>query len=117
MSNTKGSKICVVGAGAVGATITFALTFQQLASEIVLIDVNKDKAQGEALDISRYALKASLGMRKTAWEARRGAPQSDLTWNRRSEYETSGGGQMDRVRPTCSETDLDNWYFSDDDSS
>jgi len=51
MSNTKGSKICVVGAGAVGATITFALTFQQLASEIVLIDVNKDKAQGEVLDI------------------------------------------------------------------
>ena len=74
-------------------------------------------AMGEALDISRYALEASLGMRKTAWEARRGAPQSDFTWNRRSEYETSRSGQMDRVQPTNSETDLDNWYFSDDDSS
>ncbi|MCQ2466741.1 MAG: L-lactate dehydrogenase [Clostridia bacterium] len=52
MSNTKGSKICVIGAGAVGATCTYALTFQQLASEIVLIDVNKEKAQGEVLDIS-----------------------------------------------------------------
>lgn len=52
MSNTKGSKICVIGAGAVGATVTYALTFQQLASEIVLIDVNKEKAQGEVLDIS-----------------------------------------------------------------
>ncbi len=52
MSNTKGSKICVIGAGAVGATVTFALSFQQLASEIVLIDVNKEKAQGEVLDIS-----------------------------------------------------------------
>ncbi len=52
MSNTKGSKICVIGAGAVGATVTFALSFQQLASEIVLIDVNREKAQGEVLDIS-----------------------------------------------------------------
>ena len=51
MSNTKGSKICVIGAGAVGASVTWALSFQQLASEIVLIDVNKDKAQGEILDI------------------------------------------------------------------
>lgn len=45
------SKITIIGAGQVGSTIAFALTLKQLASEIVLIDVVKDKAMGEAMDI------------------------------------------------------------------
>ncbi len=52
MDTKKGSKVAIIGAGAVGATIAFALSFQQRCSELVLIDVNKDKAQGEVLDIS-----------------------------------------------------------------
>ena len=52
MKTLKGSKVAIIGAGAVGATIAFALSFQQLCSELVLIDVNVDKAQGEVLDIS-----------------------------------------------------------------
>ena len=50
-SSTKGSKICIIGAGQVGAATAFALAFQQMASEVVLIDVNKEKALGEVLDI------------------------------------------------------------------
>ena len=49
---SEGSKVCIIGAGAVGATIAFAISMKQLCSELVLIDVNKDKALGEALDIS-----------------------------------------------------------------
>ena len=49
MKTLKGSKVAIIGAGAVGATIAFALSFQQLCSELVLIDVNVDKAQGEVL--------------------------------------------------------------------
>ncbi len=45
------NKITIIGAGQVGSTIAFALTLKQLASEIVLIDVVKDKAMGEAMDI------------------------------------------------------------------
>ncbi len=45
------NKITIIGAGQVGSTIAFALTVKQLASEIVLIDVVKDKAMGEAMDI------------------------------------------------------------------
>ncbi len=45
------SKITVIGAGSVGATIANDLMIQGTASEIVLVDINKQKAFGEALDI------------------------------------------------------------------
>ena len=45
------SKITIIGAGQVGSTIAFALTLKQLASEIVLIDIAKERAMGEAMDI------------------------------------------------------------------
>ncbi len=48
-------KITVIGAGCVGATIANDLMIQGLASEIVLVDVNKKKAMGEALDIYQGA--------------------------------------------------------------
>ena len=49
------SKITVIGAGSVGATIANDLMIQGIASEIVLIDINKKKAEGEALDIYQGA--------------------------------------------------------------
>lgn len=45
------NKITIIGAGQVGSTIAYALTLKQLASEIVLIDIAKDRAMGEAMDI------------------------------------------------------------------
>jgi len=49
------SKISVIGAGSVGATIANDLMIQGVASEIVLVDINKKKAIGEALDIYQGA--------------------------------------------------------------
>ena len=49
------SKISVIGAGSVGATIANDLMIQGVASEILLVDVNKKKALGEALDIYQGA--------------------------------------------------------------
>ena len=46
-----GRKITVIGAGNVGATIAYTLSLGDLASEIVLIDINKDKVEGEVMDI------------------------------------------------------------------
>ena len=51
----KKRKISILGAGNVGATIAYALTLQGVASEIVLVDINKEKAEGEALDIAQCA--------------------------------------------------------------
>ena len=51
----KKRKIAVLGTGNVGATIAYTLTLQGIASEIVLVDINKEKAEGEALDLSQCA--------------------------------------------------------------
>lgn len=45
-------KICIVGAGQVGSTFAYALLIRGLASEIVLIDINRDLAEGQAQDLS-----------------------------------------------------------------
>ena len=47
----KGKKVAILGAGNVGASIAFTLALKGLCSEMVLIDINKDKAKGEAMDI------------------------------------------------------------------
>jgi L-lactate dehydrogenase len=52
MKQKHGSKVAIIGAGAVGSSIAFSMAIQQLCTELVLIDVNRDKARGEALDIS-----------------------------------------------------------------
>jgi L-lactate dehydrogenase len=44
-------KIAVVGAGAVGSTVAYTLMVKNLASEILLIDINKEKVEGEVMDI------------------------------------------------------------------
>ena len=49
------NKIVVVGAGFVGATSAYAIMNWGLASEIALIDLNKDKADGEAMDLNHGA--------------------------------------------------------------
>lgn len=48
-------KIAILGTGNVGATIAYSLTLSGICSEIVLVDVNKAKAEGEALDLSQCA--------------------------------------------------------------
>ena len=47
------SKITIIGAGNVGATIAYALSLDEMASEIVMIDINKQKAEGEVMDIAQ----------------------------------------------------------------
>ncbi len=46
-----GTKITILGAGNVGATIAYTFAVAGTCSEIVLIDINKEKATGEAMDI------------------------------------------------------------------
>ena len=48
-----GSKITIIGAGSVGATIAYKLSYEDIASEIVMIDINRDKVEGEVMDIEQ----------------------------------------------------------------
>lgn len=45
-------KVAIVGCGFVGSSSAFALMQSGLFSEMVLIDVDKNRAEGEALDIA-----------------------------------------------------------------
>jgi L-lactate dehydrogenase len=51
-TNHHPSKVAIVGTGNVGATFAYALMISGLASEIVLVDANTSKAEGEAMDLN-----------------------------------------------------------------
>ena len=46
-------KVTVIGAGNVGSTIAYTLAIEGVANEIVMLDVKKEKAEGEVMDISQ----------------------------------------------------------------
>ena len=55
-------KIVVVGAGFVGSTTAYTIMLDGFFREIVLIDVNKDKADGDALDMAHRVAFLFLGI-------------------------------------------------------
>jgi L-lactate dehydrogenase len=48
----RGNRVAIIGAGKVGSACAFALAHSGVASDIVLIDMMKELAEGEAMDIS-----------------------------------------------------------------
>lgn len=50
-------KVAIIGAGYVGSSIAYALALRDVAREIVMIDINHEKTDGEAKDI-RHGLPA-----------------------------------------------------------
>lgn len=44
-------KVAIIGAGYVGSSIAYAMALRDVAREIVLIDINREKTNGEAKDI------------------------------------------------------------------
>jgi len=45
------SKVAVAGCGLVGSSIAFSLLVQGLCDELLLLDSNREKALGEAMDL------------------------------------------------------------------
>lgn len=54
-------KVGIVGAGAVGSAAAFALIMTSTAHKIILVDVNRQKAEAEAMDIAHAAPFAGAG--------------------------------------------------------
>jgi L-lactate dehydrogenase len=52
MSGQQPSRVAIVGVGNVGATFAYTLLLSGLAPEIVLVDVNRLRAEGEAMDLA-----------------------------------------------------------------
>jgi L-lactate dehydrogenase len=51
-SVSKKTRIVIIGVGAVGSTTAYTLLLRERADELVLIDANKEKAIGDALDMN-----------------------------------------------------------------
>lgn len=54
-------KVGIIGAGAVGSATAFALIMTSVAHKIILVDVNRQKAEAEAMDIAHAAPFAGAG--------------------------------------------------------
>lgn len=52
MTSKASKKVTIIGAGFVGSTSAYTLMMSGLISELVIIDVNKAKAQGEVMDLN-----------------------------------------------------------------
>lgn len=44
-------KVAIVGCGLVGSTTAFSLITQGICDEVMMIDINKERAYGEMLDL------------------------------------------------------------------
>ena len=51
MGDKNGTKITILGAGNVGASVAYTFAVAGTCSDVVLVDINKAKAKGEAMDI------------------------------------------------------------------
>ena len=45
-------KVAIVGVGMVGMSFAYAMLNQNICDELCLIDINKERAEGEAMDLS-----------------------------------------------------------------
>lgn len=54
-ASSRPARVVVIGAGFVGSSFAYALLLSGLAAEIVLIDANHARAEGEAMDIGHAA--------------------------------------------------------------
>ncbi|CAG8596357.1 4657_t:CDS:2, partial [Ambispora leptoticha] len=60
---SKSSRVAIIGAGSVGATIAFAILLQKISSEILLVDINQDVVTGQVKDLSDATFVASTQIR------------------------------------------------------
>lgn len=55
------TRIAIIGAGLVGSTIAFAAMLKGLAAEIILIDVNEAREEGEVMDLGDGLINGQIG--------------------------------------------------------
>ncbi|WP_226668794.1 L-lactate dehydrogenase [Metabacillus litoralis] len=62
MNLTHGNKVVLVGTGAVGSSYAYALMNQGICDELVLIDLNEEKAKGDVMDLDHGIVYAPSAM-------------------------------------------------------
>lgn len=66
MAKNRTSKVAIIGAGFVGSSAAYALLIEGAVSEIALIDVDRQKAQGEAMDL-QHGLQFKPNVKISFW--------------------------------------------------
>lgn len=61
-------KVAIIGAGMVGMSYAYALLNQGLCNELLLIDINKERAEGESMDLNHGLAFAPKNMKISAGE-------------------------------------------------
>ncbi|KAI8612375.1 lactate dehydrogenase B [Chytriomyces sp. MP71] len=61
------SRIAIIGAGSVGATIAYACVLHKVCSEMLLVDVVAEAARGQVLDLSDAAFLSSVVVREASF--------------------------------------------------
>jgi len=90
------SKVAIVGAGNVGSTFAFALMISGVAREIVLIDVDQGRAQGECMDLNHGAsFVRPVNIYSAGYEGCRGA---DIVVITAGAKQKSGQSRLDLVQ-------------------
>lgn len=98
----KASKVAIIGAGSVGATLAFNLTLRSAVTEIALIDANKEKAEAEILDIKQGAsLGRSVKIEATDYDACADAAIAIITAGARQKPGESRVDLMERNVAIC----------------
>ncbi|MDT2045529.1 L-lactate dehydrogenase [Priestia aryabhattai] len=62
MEMTLGNKVVLVGTGAVGASYAYSLMNQGICDELVLVDLNAEKARGDVMDLAHGIVYAPSSM-------------------------------------------------------
>lgn len=71
---SKRAKVAVIGMGRVGTTFAYALSIRRLVNEIVVVDVDEKRAEGEAMDLRHgLPLIGPMDIRSGGFEACAGA--------------------------------------------
>ncbi len=52
MAGERASRVVIIGAGLVGSTFAYSLMINGIVSEIILIDVNQERLEGEIMDLN-----------------------------------------------------------------
>ena len=51
-NRNRSNRVVIIGAGMVGSTYAYALLISGLVSEIIIIDLNEERVQGEVMDLN-----------------------------------------------------------------
>jgi L-lactate dehydrogenase len=62
------SRLAIIGAGSVGASIAYACMLRKVCSEILLVDIDEKTCEGQVLDLSDGAFLTQTKVRKGTYQ-------------------------------------------------